>query len=165
MARPEHARLPSLIRPTAVGLRAAVVASRWNGLVVERLITGARGALLEHGARADDIREILVPGAFELPAATDAVLARDDVDVAVVLGCLLRGETIHFELIARAATGGIEEVARLRRKGVGFGLLAVDTLEQALARTEPGPHHAGVAAAVAALEMHAVLASIRDGEA
>ncbi len=161
MAVSEQPRLAPDAPASAAGLSVVIVASRWNGVVIERLLDGARTALDELGADPSRVRTVLVPGAFELPAAAAAAAARDDVDAVVVLGCLVRGETIHFDLIARAATAGIERVARTSGKAFGFGLLAVDALDQALARTEPGPGHAGANAARAAVEMHAVLSRLR----
>ncbi|RMG94802.1 MAG: 6,7-dimethyl-8-ribityllumazine synthase [Deltaproteobacteria bacterium] len=164
MAVSERPRVPPTVDLSAGGLRVVVLASRWNGAVVERLLVGARKALLELGAGEDDIEVHFVPGAFELPAAAAAAAARADVDAIVVLGCIVRGETVHFDLIAHAATAGIEAVARTSGKAIGFGVLAVDDEAQAIARTEPGPAHAGGNAARAAIEMHHVLAALRSGE-
>lgn len=132
------------------GTRIAVVASRWNGPIVERLLEGCTRRLQELGAGFDVYR---VPGAFELPTAAKW-LAEDDRNAAVIcLGCVIRGETPHFEYVAGECARGVMRVSLDTGMPVIFGVLTVETEQQAIARTGEGHGHAGVAAADAAAEM------------
>jgi 6,7-dimethyl-8-ribityllumazine synthase len=140
------------------GMRIAVVASRWNGPIVERLLEGCTRRLQELGARLEVYR---VPGAFELPTAAKW-LAEDDANAAVIcLGCVIRGETPHFEYVAGECARGVMRVSLDTGMPVIFGVLTVETEQQAIARTGEGHGHAGVAAADAAAEMIALRATIR----
>jgi 6,7-dimethyl-8-ribityllumazine synthase len=138
-----------------------VVASRWNGPIVERLLEGCTRRLQELGAGFEVHR---VPGAFELPTAAKW-LAEDDGNAAVIcLGCVIRGETPHFEYVAGECARGVMRVSLDSGVPVIFGVLTVETEQQAIARTGEGHGHAGVAAADAAGEMILLRVQIRgDG--
>ena len=147
----------------ADGLRVALVVARFNSVVTERLLSGAIDALVRHGAAPSDLLVVRVPGAFELPAAAAAAAARPDVDVVVALGCLVRGDTIHFDLIAAEATRGLAELSRTCGKPVSFGVLTADTMEQAVDRAGGKAGNKGGEAAMGAVEMAAVLRQLAAG--
>src|SRR6058998_836202 len=110
--------------------RFAIIASEYNSVIVDRLIAGAKGALKDH-----EMTVIRVPGSFELPlAAKRAAFSKKKYDGIVALGCVLRGETPHFEYISRAVSDGLQRVALETGIPVGFGVLTVDTVEQAMER-------------------------------
>lgn len=141
----------------AAGSRVAVIASRWNGPIVERLLEGCTRRLAELGARALVVR---VPGAFELPTAAKW-LAEDQRNSAVIcLGCVIQGETPHFEFVAGECARGIMRIALDSGVPVIFGVLTVENEQQAIARSGGGHGHAGIAAAEAAAEMVALKASV-----
>lgn len=144
----------------ARGLRVAVVAARFNAFVTDRLLTGAVDALVRMGAEPSAIELVRVPGAFELPAAVAALARRGSVDAVVALGCLIRGDTLHFDVLANEATHGLAEVARTSGVAVGFGLLTTDTMEQAIDRAGGKAGNKGAEAATAAVELARVLASV-----
>ena len=133
----------------AEGLRFAIVASRFNDEIVAGLLDGAIDCLRRHGAKDDDIGVVRVPGAFEIPAAANVV----DADAIVTLGCLIRGETPHFDVLASQVTNELSRISVERKLPVAFGVLTCDTLEQAVARSSPGPGNKGWEAALAAIEM------------
>lgn len=136
----------------AAGLRFAVVVSRFNAFVTERLLEGAVDTLLRTGARAEDITVYRTPGAFELPMIVRKVLDAGRVDAAIVLGCLIRGDTIHFDLIAAEVSKGLAEASRASGVPVAFGVLATDTLDQAVQRAGAKHGNKGGEAALAAIE-------------
>src|SRR4051794_26345617 len=111
----------------AEGLRFAVIASRFNDEYVDGLLRGALECLARHGAADDDVAVYRVPGAFEIPAAARQVIAAGGVDAVVALGCLLRGETAHFELISAQVTNDLSRVAVDAQFPVAFGVITCDT--------------------------------------
>jgi len=131
------------------GLRVAIVWSSFNEAVVAGLLEGARSALA--GARR--VEEFEVPGAFELPLAARLVARTGRFDAVVALGAVIRGETDHYEHIARAATDGLASVARETGVPVGFGVLTVRDEAQALERSASGPENKGAEAARAAVAL------------
>jgi len=133
----------------AEGLRFAIVASRFNDEIVAGLLDGAVDCLRRHGAKDDDVSVVRVPGAFEIPAAANVV----DADAIVALGCLIRGETPHFDILASQVTNELSRISVERKTPVAFGVLTCNTLEQAVARSSPGPGNKGWEAALAAIEM------------
>jgi 6,7-dimethyl-8-ribityllumazine synthase len=135
----------------------ALVASRYNELVTERLVAGARQCLAEHGVPGDRVDVIWVPGAFELPVATQAAAASGRYAAIVALGCVIRGETAHFDYVAGEAARGLGAVARAHRVAVGFGVLTTETLAQATARAGGAAGNKGYEAAEAALRTADVL--------
>jgi 6,7-dimethyl-8-ribityllumazine synthase len=140
----------------AAGLHVAVLAARFNSEITDRLVEGAERALLEHGASAADIETIRVPGAWELPQAAARAAEAGRFDAIVALGCVIRGDTPHFEYVCAEASRGLGAVARTARVPVAFGVLTTDDAEQARARAGAGPDNKGYEAALAALEMVSV---------
>lgn len=145
---------------SARGLRVAVVATRYNEPVLERLRAGALEALQSHGARPEDIDVVLVPGAFELPLAVRAVAKRGRYDAIVALGCVVRGETPHFDYVAGECAAGITRVMLDTGVPVGFGVLTVENFEQAIERSGGSVGNKGAEAALAAVEMATLLARL-----
>lgn len=138
------------ITTDGTGLRVVVIAASWHTTVMDGLLAGARRALTE--AKVADVREIRVPGAFELPVAA-ARAAREGADAVVALGVVIRGGTPHFEYVCQAATMGLIDVAVATKVPVGFGVLTCDDEAQALDRAGlPGSHEdKGAEAAEAAV--------------
>jgi 6,7-dimethyl-8-ribityllumazine synthase len=144
----------------AAGLRFAVVVSKYNDFVTDRLQAGALAALSAAGAAANDITVVRVPGAFEIPLAAQHVGESGRFDAVVCLGCLIRGETPHFEYIAAAVSHGITEAAAATGVPMAFGVLTTNSMEEALARAGEGSGNKGHEAAVAAIEMAEVIAQL-----
>jgi 6,7-dimethyl-8-ribityllumazine synthase len=140
--------------------RIALLASRFNDLVVDRLIDGARDALLRHGVDDDDLSLIRVPGAFELPLTADKLAASGRFAAIVALGCVIRGDTAHFDYVAGGSANGLMQVALDHGLPVGFGVLTVDTLEQALDRAGGKAGNKGADAAMAVIEQLNLLAQL-----
>jgi 6,7-dimethyl-8-ribityllumazine synthase len=145
------------------GRRIGVVAARFNSEVVDRLLEGACAALERCGVAPAAVEVVRVPGAWEIPLALDALAARGGFDALIALGAVIRGETAHFEYVAGECSRGVAQVALRRRLPVGFGVLACASLEQALARAGGAAGNKGEEAALAALEMAAVLERIGNG--
>jgi 6,7-dimethyl-8-ribityllumazine synthase len=138
---------------TATGHRFALVVSRFNASVTEGLLRGARAALAESGVRDEDVTLVRVPGAFELPLVARRLAGSGAFDAVICLGCVIKGDTLHFEYIAGAASQGIMEAGLQTGVPVGFGLLTTLTEEQAAERAADGPGNKGREAALAAVEM------------
>ncbi len=136
----------------AGGLRFAVVVSRFNAFVTERLLEGCLDTLLRSGAKPEDVTVYRTPGAFELPTVSHTVLQHKKVDALIALGCLIRGDTIHFDLIASEATKGLLAASRDSGTPVTFGLLTTDTLDQAINRAGAKHGNKGSESALAAVE-------------
>ena len=136
----------------AEGLRIAVIASRFNDDIVSGLLDGALDCLRRHGASEDSISLFRVPGAFELPALA-AQLTTQGFNAIVALGCLLRGDTPHFDFISQQVTLGLSRVAVDARLPVAFGVITCNTYEQAMQRSAAGAGNKGWEAALAAIEM------------
>jgi 6,7-dimethyl-8-ribityllumazine synthase len=134
-------------------MRIALVVSQYHAFVTGRLEGGARAALREAGVPDDHVETFVVPGAFELPQAAARVAERGDFSAVVCLGCLIRGETSHFEFIAQAAADGITRAAQSAGVPMTFGVLTTNTAEEALARAGDGAGNKGHEAAKAAFEM------------
>jgi 6,7-dimethyl-8-ribityllumazine synthase len=151
--------------PQAAGYRFAIVVSRFNPEITDGLLTGARDALAQAGVRDDDVTLVRVPGAFELPVAAQRLAESGRVDAVICLGCLIKGDTMHFEYIADAATRGISQVGLETGVPVAFGVLTTLTDEQAEVRARPGDGNKGREAALAAVEMATLLRAIDGGPA
>ncbi|MCC7043399.1 MAG: 6,7-dimethyl-8-ribityllumazine synthase [Acidobacteria bacterium] len=134
-------------------MRIALVVSRYHAFVTDGLELGAREVLAEAGVMPDDIERFVVPGAYELAQAASRVAGTARFDAVICLGCLIRGETPHFDYIAQAAAHGILRAAQATGVPVSFGLLTTNTAEEALARSVPGDANKGREAGVAAIEM------------
>ena len=153
MSRPALARAV----PSAAGLRFALVVSSYHDDITSRLESGARDVLAQAGVAADDIEQLSVPGAFELPFAARIAAVSRRVDGVVCLGCLVKGETPHFDHIASAVAHGIMQASLATGVPMAFGVLTTNNLEEADARVQPGSGNKGFEAGQAAIEM-AVLA-------
>lgn len=140
--------------------RVAVLVSRYNEIVTARLLDGARQCLREKGVPEAHVDVVWVPGAFELPVAAETAAASGRYAALVALGCVIRGETPHFEFVAGEATRGLGNVALAHQLPVGFGVLTTDTLEQALARAGGAAGNKGYEAADAALTTADVLVQL-----
>jgi 6,7-dimethyl-8-ribityllumazine synthase len=143
------------------GKRFALVASRFNGRLVEALVEGAVDCLVRHGVDRGALRLVRVPGAWELPLAVAEVAAAGNVDGIVALGVVIRGETPHFDVLVGETTRALGAVQREHRLPVGFGVLTCDSPEQAAERAGGKAGNKGWEAALAALEMTQVLAGLR----
>lgn len=143
--------------------RVAVLVSRFNEVVTRRLLDGARQALIAEGIPETRIDVHWVPGAFELPAAAAVAAATKRYHAIVALGCVIRGETPHFEYVAGEAAHGLGAVARTAQIAVGFGVLTTEDQAQALARAGGDAGNKGAEAARAALESARVLEALRRG--
>lgn len=149
---------------SAVGLRFAVIASRFNDEFVDGLLRGALDCLQRHGASDGDVAVYRVPGAFEIPTLARTLIAGGNLDAVITLGCLLRGETPHFDVIASQVTHELSRVAVDAQFPVAFGVITVNTVEQAEARSSPGSGNKGWEAALAAIEMANLWRALRSGE-
>jgi 6,7-dimethyl-8-ribityllumazine synthase len=144
----------------ARGMRFGIVAAQFNELIVDRLVDAAVATLRKHGADSSDIKVVRVPGAFELPVVAARMAASRSYDALIALGCVIRGATPHFDYVAGEAASGLGNVARQYDIAVGFGVLTVDTVEQALERAGSKAGNKGADAALAAIETAAVLRRI-----
>lgn len=133
--------------------RFAILAARFNGFIVERLVDGAVDTLRRHGAEPADLHVLRVPGAWELPVAARRVADSGRYDGVVALGCVIRGATPHFDYVCSEASRGLGQVAEDSRLPVGFGVLTVDTAEQATERASGKVGNKGAEAALAVIEM------------
>lgn len=140
--------------------RFAIVVGRFNSLVTDRLLAGALEALRQHGVADDSLHIVRVPGAFEMPLAARQLAERGGVDGIVALGCVIRGDTPHFEYVAGTCCDGLARVQMDYGVPVGFGVLTVEHLEQALERAGSKAGNKGVDAALAMLEMANLLHSL-----
>jgi 6,7-dimethyl-8-ribityllumazine synthase len=153
--------------PDAKGMRMAVVVSRFNPEITERLRDAALEALAVAGVAPDDVEVFAVPGAFEIPFAAQAAATTERFDAIICLGCLVRGATPHFEYIASAVAHGITAGASESGVPMAFGVLTTNTIEEALERAAPDQTNKGWEAAAAAIEMaqlaRKLAVSVRQG--
>jgi 6,7-dimethyl-8-ribityllumazine synthase len=147
---------PSAPLAPAGGFRFAIVVSRFNEAITASLKDGARTALREAGAADTDVEELSVPGAFELPQAARAAAETGRFDAIICLGCVIRGETPHFEYLSGAAAQGVMAAAGDTGVPMAFGVLTTETEAQARERSGPGDANKGREAAAAAIEMAAL---------
>lgn len=146
------------------GLRVAVVCGRFNDHVTVRLLEGCRRELRTAAVDPVDITEIWVPGAFEIPLAAKAFAGAGEVDAVIGLGCVIRGETTHYETVAGECAAGIQRVQLDTGVPCVFGVLTTEDLDQALSRSEAaGSHNVGEEAAATAVEMARLVARIAKG--
>ena len=143
--------------PVGSGRRFAVVASRFNETITRALVDGALDALVRHGMAFDDIDVIWVPGAWELPIAVRRAMATERYEAVVALGAVVRGDTPHFDYVAGEASRGISQVSLEHDIPIGFGILTVDTIEQAIERAGTKAGNKGADAALAAIQMATAL--------
>jgi 6,7-dimethyl-8-ribityllumazine synthase len=135
------------------GLRIAVVASRFNDLITQRLVDGALAGLAVHGVKENDVALAWVPGAFEIPLAAKVFALTGHYDAVIALGCVIRGDTAHFEYVAGPCAEGIQQAQLETGIPVVFGVLTTENLDQALERSEPEGDNKGEESARTALEM------------
>jgi 6,7-dimethyl-8-ribityllumazine synthase len=150
---------------SAAGMKFAAVVARWNAVVTERLLEGALDALLRSGAKRGDIEVVRVPGAWEIPAAARTLANLGRVDAIVTLGCLLRGETAHYEAIYNEVSRGIGQSQQETGIPHSFGVLTCETLEQALNRAGIKAGNKGFEAATAAIEMVSLRRKLEQDQA
>lgn len=146
--------------PSAKAFKFGIVVSRWNAEITEALYNGAYSMLLKSGASDDHILTIQVPGSFELTSGADLLLSSKQVDVVICLGCVIQGETPHFDFICNAVANGITNVSIKHNKPVIFGVLTTNNLQQAKDRAGGKHGNKGEEAAVTAIMMSKVQASL-----
>jgi len=144
------------------GARYAIAVARFNSFIVDRLLDGALDALRKHGVLDKDITVVKVPGAFELPLAVQKLAASDKYDAIITLGAVIRGGTPHFEYVAGECVKGISQVSLQTSKPVTFGVLTVDTIEQAIERAGTKAGNKGAEAAITAIEMVSLLRQLEQ---
>ena len=142
--------------------RFCLVMARWNSFVVEHLLDGAVDALKRHGAQESDLTVVRVPGAFEMPVALEKIAAQGKYDAIIALGAVIRGGTPHFEYVAGEAVKGMAQVSLKHGVPISFGVLTVDTIEQAIERAGTKAGNKGAEAADSAIEMVNVLRQIGE---
>lgn len=138
---------------TVRGARFGIIAGRFNSFVVDSLVDGAIDVLKRHGAKDSDMQLVKVPGAFEMPLVAARMAAKKEFDAIIALGAVIRGGTPHFEYVAGECTKGLATVSAQYDVPVAFGVLTVDTIEQAIERAGTKAGNKGVEAAMSAIEM------------
>lgn len=137
----------------ARGIRIGIILGRFNSFIGDRLLEGAIDALVRHGAAETDIHVVRVPGAYEMPLAAKKMSTSGQYDMLVALGAVIRGATPHFDYVAGECSRGLTQVSIDSGIPVGFGVLTVDTIEQAVERAGTKAGNKGADAALAAIEM------------
>jgi len=144
------------------GLRIGIVACRFNDFITERLLSGAEHTLARHGVAASEVAVVWVPGAFEAPLAAQALARRPGISAVVVLGAVIRGATGHYDIVANQSAGGLMTVQLDTGVPVVNGILTTDSIEQAIERAGTKAGNKGSEAAVTAIEMASLLATVRE---
>ncbi len=163
LERPPERATPALEGSlSAAGKRFAIVVSRFNAFITERLFQSAYDGLLRSGARKKDIALVRIPGAFEIPLASRALAETKKYDAIICLGCLIRGDTAHYDVIVNEVTRGIGQSAQETGVPHAFGVLTCETLEQAIDRAGLKMGNKGFEAALAAVEMANLRAGVRS---
>lgn len=144
----------------ASGKRFAFVVARWNSFIVSKLVEGATDTVVRHGGDPESITLVYVPGSFELPLAAQKLARAGKHHAIVALGCILRGETPHFDHLAAELLRGLSAAALATGVPISFGIIAADTLEQAIHRAGGKAGNKGAEAALAAIEMAGVMSAI-----
>jgi 6,7-dimethyl-8-ribityllumazine synthase len=144
----------------ATDQKVAIVVSRWNAFITDRLLEGAIDTLLRHGVADADITVVKVPGTFEIPLLAQNLAASKRYDTIVCLGCLIRGSTPHFDYIASECTKGIASAMMQYSTPITFGILTTDSIEQAIERAGTKAGNKGAEAAMAAIEMGSLIKSL-----
>jgi 6,7-dimethyl-8-ribityllumazine synthase len=150
---------------SGAGFRFALVVSRYNDFVTDRLQSGALAALARAGVATNDITVVRVPGAFEIPIAARHAAESGSYDAIVCLGCIIRGATPHFEYLASAVAHGVTSVSADTGIPITFGVLTTNSVEEAIERAGEGPSNKGWEAAAAAVELAGVVAQLSRGAA
>ncbi|MCK5535719.1 MAG: 6,7-dimethyl-8-ribityllumazine synthase [Bacteroidales bacterium] len=139
--------------PDATDMEFGIVVSEWHNDITEALYEGAYNTLVENGATDENIKKIYVPGSFELPMGAQLLIQKTDVDAVIILGCVIKGETPHFDYVCQGVTKGIVDLNLKFNLPVIFGLLTTETLEQAQDRAGGKHGNKGVEAAITAIKM------------
>jgi 6,7-dimethyl-8-ribityllumazine synthase len=145
-------------------MKFAIVVARWNAVITDRLLQGSLDALKRSGAKQQDIEIVRVPGSWEIPAAARTIAEQKKADAVIALGCLIRGETAHYEAIYNEAARGIGQSQQETGVPHAFGVLTCETLEQALDRAGLKAGNKGFEAAIAAIEMVSLTRKLRTTE-
>jgi 6,7-dimethyl-8-ribityllumazine synthase len=148
--------------PDGTGVRVGIAIARFNDLVTAMMLDGVRRALAATGVADADIHEVWVPGAWELPLAAQALAARSDIDTVVAIGCVIRGDTPHFDYVAGGAAEGLLRASLDTTTPVMFGVLTTEDLRQAVLRADPAREDKGGEVGYAAVEMARLLARLAD---
>ena len=138
---------------TVESARFCLVAARFNSFIVESLVDGAIDTLKRHGAEEKDITLVRLPGAFEMPVALDRIAAKGEYDAIIALGAVIRGGTPHFDYVAGECVKGMSQVSLKHGVPIAFGVLTVDTIEQAIERAGTKAGNKGAEATLSAIEM------------
>lgn len=144
------------------GQKFAVVVSRFNDFITNKLLSGAIDALVRHGCKDEDVTVVYVPGSFELPFAAKQVAESGSYDAVICLGCIIRGQTPHFEYVAAESAKGIAQVGLTSGVPTTFGVITADTLEQAVERAGAKAGNKGADAAISAIEMVNLAAQLKS---
>ena len=142
------------------GARIALLVSRFNSFIVDSLLSGAIDTLIRHGAEARELQIVRVPGAYEMPIAAKRLAASQRYDAIIALGAVIRGGTPHFEYVAGECTKGLSQVSLQHDIPIAFGVLTVDSIEQAIERAGTKAGNKGAEAALSAIEMISLLREI-----
>lgn len=134
-----------------------IIVARWNSFVVESLLEGALDTLRRHGVTDKQVTIVRVPGAFEIPVVAQRIANKQDCDAIIALGAVIRGGTPHFEYVAGECVKGLSQVSLTAAMPISFGVLTVDTIEQAIERSGTKAGNKGAEAAASALEMVSLL--------
>jgi 6,7-dimethyl-8-ribityllumazine synthase len=145
----------------AGGLRIGIIVSRWNEFITKALLEGAMDSLRRQGADTSAVTIASVPGSFEIPVAAQAMAQSGNFDAIVALGCIIRGETTHYDHIASAVTNGIASVTMATGVPISFGVVTTESIEQAIERAGSKAGNKGAEAALVAIEMANLLKKIR----
>ena len=146
---------------SAEGFKFAIVVSRFNDFISSKLVEGAMDALKRHGVNEDDVTQVKVPGAFEIPIAAKKLTTMEGFDAIICLGAVIRGATSHFDYVASEVAKGIAVVSLESNVPVTFGVLTTDTLEQAIERAGSKAGNKGWDAAMAAMEMASLFSTMK----
>jgi len=148
----------------ARGRSFGIVVSRFNSLVTEQLLAGAIDCLVRHGAEEGEITVVRCPGSFEIPQVARRLAERGRLDAVICLGCVIRGETPHFDYIAAEVAKGVGQISLQTDTPVAFGVLTTETLEQALERAGAKAGNKGWDAALSAIELADLKAQLSEGK-
>ncbi|MEQ8624583.1 MAG: 6,7-dimethyl-8-ribityllumazine synthase [Vicingaceae bacterium] len=146
--------------PSASDMKIAIVVSEWNDKITNGLLDGARNTLLKEGIKADNLSIHFVPGSYELPLGAQFLLEKATIDAVICLGCVIQGETKHFDFVCQGISQGIKDVSLKYNKPVIFGVLTDNTLQQSIDRSGGKLGNKGVEAAVSAIKMVALQRNI-----
>ena len=147
----------------ATGLKIAIVNTRWNHFIVDRLVEGTELAFVQHGGNTDDLDLVTVPGSFEVPLVAKTLAESGQYDAVVCLGAVIRGATSHYDFVAGSATNGLARIALDTGVPVAFGILTTETIEQAVERAGTKAGNKGGEAMLAVIETTNVLKQVRSG--